>query len=495
MSLSEQVAINARRAALLGADIPRVDVSKVLMENANELARLMATSRKTEAVKKPIMSPSIPCSARVAGQVATPKTGFPTAEVMADVAEAITENFTKMELLSTSDDGVVQIYKRSTHDEAYGLVGGLAVNGVPRTTFAHYPVHFLAEEELTKFIHDWSSRETSETHFAGLQIKGIRLQLEGLCIKVFTDASGALRFATKKKAQLSKELENIFLETLVQNHAEMRGIKDLELARMTLMATLQFYTVMDLTLTFRLVHPAVTYVRGPLDLSKNKPKAVLVQWGDKHIDSQADLTLPGVFTTLADVYGACKMDSFGAVMVELFNPESGLTYYAKLVSQRRHQQLLEVAGINGNFRAFVAQKADKCKTPSEFEGAMTKLSFALDPYHHPALLKARAEIGQGLNDGTEVVAKFLERNLKELRNEKSELVKALFKMDCKLAEKLVSAAGMFNPKRGKALDFVKGMRLAILEGHIKLLTQVVQKKLTHTNPGVAEAARLCADAM
>lgn len=485
MSLSKQVAINARRATLLGADIPSVATPVVSTPVA----------RKTEAVSTVALSPSTPCSARVAGQVATPATGFPTAGVMSDITKAITKNFSEMELLDTSDDGVVQIYKRSTHEEAYGLVGGLSVNGVPRATFAHYPVHFLAEEELTKFIHDSSSQETPEINFAGLQVKSMRLQLEGMCIKVFADASGALRFATKKKAQLCKEHEDIFLETLVQNHAEMSGTSDLELAHKALMTALQIYTVTGMTLTFRLVHPAVTYVRGPLDLSKNKPKAVLVQWGDKHIDSQADLSLMGIFTTLADVYDACEMDSFGAVMVELFNPESGLTYYAKLVSQRRHQQLLEVAGINGNFRAFVARKADKHKVLSEFEGAMTKLSFALDPYHKPALMEALASFSQNQSNGVEVVAKFLECNLKDLRDEKSELVKALFKMDCKLADRLVSAAGMFNPKRGKALDFVKGMRLTILEGHVKLLTQVVQKKLTHTNPGVAEAARLCADAM
>lgn len=391
--------------------------------------------------------------------------------------KATVKNIQAMDVLSTSADGVIVLSKRSTADDPYGFVSVATEGGNTRVSFVHYPVHFMDEKTLAGYLCEWTTGKFAA--FEGMNVKNVKMQFEGLLVKVFADASGKLRFVTKKKAQLCKEHEVLLMDTMVQNCMELNPGVSQEDALAHVLATLATYTHNGLSLTFRLIHPSVTYVRGPLDLSKNTPKAVLVQYCDKQLDSQCEVVLKNAFMTAEDVIPLCELDDFGAVMVELENPVTGVTHYAKMVSWERHNNLRAVEGINGNFRAFAASVQDA-----------EKVEKALDPYHIPAFKEAVKQMHQEVTAGREVVAKFLQSKQKTLKDDKSELVAALFKMDAKLAKNLIGAATMYNPKKGTALSFVDGMSRPMLDGHIKLLTKLPEKKLTAANPDVVKAAQL-----
>jgi hypothetical protein len=408
-----------------------------------------------------------------------PGASVPKPDALLEGCMALTKTTQMMDVISTSSDERVVLFKRKTSDEPYGVISVVFADGIPKASFCHYPVQKLDEKDLKDHIYKWASMDT----FDGKAVKKMRLQFNGLLVKVFADASGDLRFATKTKAQLCKEHETILLDTLVENLSELSGITDRSDALLRVKAALMTCTKKGITLTFRLVHPAVCYVKGPVDMSKQGPKAILVQWGDKHIDTQEDLPLRGFFMTAGTVMDACDLDTFGAVMIEFNNAETGVEHYAKLVSKEFHEKLQLVEGINGNFVAHLTRVG--C-TASK----VSAIRQALDAVHWPAFDEAVKVVLERSATDPAIVARFLERNYKALLDEKSSLVSALFKMDAKKASKLVGAAKMFNPKRGPCATFIKGMKADDVARHAQLLTTIVDGKLEHPKPEVSAAARL-----
>ncbi len=421
--------------------------------------KAMPISKKTGVFKTP--APEIACQTRVPGSASAE----PTALLKGIFGCVKTNAEIETSPVITSTDGRVIIKKRDTFKSsgsgAYGAVSAVYVDGLIRSYFKHYPVHFLDREELLDLMKVWACNGLAKPAWdEEVEIREMEPQFDGICIKVLADNDGNLRYVTKKKAQLCKEHEELFLDTLVANCP-------LEDAETAVKAALMTYALQGDVLTFRLVHPKVSYVNGPVDLSK--PVAMLCAINDKHIRSAGDLPLGSVFMTPMDMAGGISIEQVceGAVMAELYNRATRMTSYIKLVTHKLAADLKLLEGINGNLRQHLARTAEP-----------EKLRAALHPYH---LTELDAAI-KTMADGPLVVERFVKNNLRELRDEKdaSGLRAALHKMDTKRTERLLTCT-----KRG---DFkAKGEMMA---SHIKLLVETVQAKLVHPKPEVAAAAKL-----
>jgi hypothetical protein len=404
-----------------------------------------------------------------------------------EVFQPVLTGFEKGDTLTSADARVTLSIRNTSYEcgGAYGAVSVVSIDGIARTKFSHYPVHFLAETNLTSVIHK-SAEGCDIPVVAGLNIKSVRLQLEGKLIKVLQDSNGNLRFVSKTKAEVGPAHRALLMTTLANSYMERTGETDFTVAAYKVFCSVMAMTAGGAVATFRLIHPDVTYVRGPYDLSKNSPVAVCVsieQADGVEIWMTRGALAPenrDVIVVPCDIYDACNLDSFGAVMVGVYNAETGIVHNAKLVSEECRERHQAVEGINGNFSAHLVRVGLE-KAPA--------IRLALDPVHWPAFDEAVLKATTRTTDGLAIVARFLERNFRALKTDGSDLVKALCKMDSKLAQRLVGGAKLFDPKRS-ATAFVRGMKPEMLDSHVRLLTEVVEKKLAHTNPDVSASARL-----
>jgi hypothetical protein len=386
---------------------------------------------------------------------------------------------------STSKDGRVTLNKRKMMDDKYGSITIVTSDGVCRDQFCHYPVVFVPEEKLNKLVLGWVAGETIQVSDDTVEIHDVRLQLEGKLIKVFQDSDKNMRFVSKTSAEVGKEHADLFLDILVRRYYESNPGLNISQAGRAVALALASMTCGGQVLSFRIIHPSLTYVAGPYDLSKNKAVAVCVGVsfpGQQEMAAvKESLTEENrkVITLPEDIYDHCKLESFGAVMATV-KEKNGTSYNIKLVSEEHRERHRLVEGINGNFSVHLVRAGIE-KAPAIRE--------ALDAVHWPAFDEAVKKASERTTEGPAIVARFLERNYRALCTDKSSLVSALCKMDVKMAQKLVSGAKLFNPKRSAAA-FVQGMKPEMRDSHARLLTEVVEKKLTHSNPDVSAAARL-----
>lgn len=433
-----------------------------------------------ETKSKTLIKTTNPVTTEIAYQSRVPGSTLPTGETIIDGFAGCAKTF--IEIASSEElksaDGRVTIKKRDTFKGgAYGAVTNVIVDGFTRSFFRHYPVHFLEGDELLDTLTTWAKTGKVYPSWAnGAEIRTMEPQFEGLCIKVLADNSGNLRYVTKKKAQLSAEFESLFLDTLAANYRYLNPKTDEENAKLASKAALLTHALQGDTLTFRLVHPKVSYVNSHVDLSK--PAAVLTAINDKHIYADTDLPLKGVFVTATYIDIDIEKIRYGAVMAELHNPKTNITSYIKLVTHKLAANLKLLEGVNGNLRHHLANPSTE---------RVAELRAALHPYHLPELEAAV----KALQNGPELVARFVKKNRSQLIDEKdcSGLRKALAKMDVKRAERLLKAATLYNPVRDKRGDFFAKMDSKMMESHIKLL-ETAETKLTHSNAEVVVAAQL-----
>ena len=443
-----------------------------------EKTNTVETKSKTLIKTTNLVTAAIACETIVPGSL-------PNTKAFNEAFNGSTQTFNDIDASEElkSADGRVTIKKRNTFKgEAFGLVTRVIVDGFTRSYFRHYPVHFMEGDELLDMLKTWTKNgKVYPTWANGAEIRALEPQFEGLCIKVLADNDGNLRFVTKKKAQLCEEYESVFLNTLAANYRYLNPEFDEETAKLASKAALLTHTLNGDVLTFRLVHPRVSYVNSHVDLSK--PAAVLTAINDKHIYTDSDLPLKGVFVSATYVDIDIEKIRFGAVMAEMYNPATNITSYIKLVTHKLASNLKLLEGVNGNIRAHLVKPGMK--------GCVEEVRDALHPYHLPELEVAIKDLNDRANRmNPELVARFVKKNHSQLTDEKdcSGLRKALFKMDTKRAERLLKAAEMYKPavKRG---DFFAAMKSEMMESHIKLL-ETVEAKLTHSNVEVAAAAKL-----
>ncbi len=438
-----------------------------------------------QAKSKTLIEATNPVTTAIASQTRVPGSAVSKSETLLEAISGCAETLAEIEASQpvASKDGRVIINKRNTFKgEAYGSVTSVKVDGFTRTFFKHYPVYFLDGYELLEMMKTWAITGKVNPFWAGgAEIRALEPQFEGLCIKVLADNSGNLRFVTKKKAELCAEQENLFMETLASNYRYLNPGATEEAAKLASKAALMTHVLQSDVLTFRLVHPKLSYVNGLIDLAR--PMAVLTAINDKHVYAETDLPLKGVFITATYVDIDIEKIRFGAVMAELYDAKKGITSYIKLVTHKLAANIKLLEGVNGNIRAHLVKPGMK--------GRVEEVREALHPYHLPELEAAIKDLNDRASRvNPELVARFVKKNHSQLIDEKdcSGLRKALFKMDTKRAERLLKAAEMYKPavKRG---DFFAAMKSEMMESHIKLL-ETVEAKLTHSNVEVAAAAKL-----
>jgi hypothetical protein len=412
---------------------------------------------KTETIK---VAPTV----KVAGQTRVPAAHIKKLETLVEVITGFQETAVAIEAgeVIISSDGRVTLKKRDTFKgDPYGAVTAIVIDGLTRSCFAHYPVYTVTSAELLGLMTMWTLKPEGIAPIwaAGTELRAMDVQFEGLCIKVLADNSGNLRFVTKKKAQLCKEYEDLLMSMLSDD------------AKTALKAC----ALMGDVLTFRLVHPKVSFVKSPMDL--NKPVALLCAFNDTHVRSDADLPISGVFTTAADLVPSMSIPDISgcAVMVEMYNAEKDITSYVKLVTPELKDSLKLLEGINGNLRQHLARTS-----------SVEALRAALHPYH---ILELDSAV-KALSEGPSVVARFVKANREALLDEKGSLRTALYKLDAKRAGRLVKCAELYKPLGDKKGDFFAKMDGGMMASHITLLVDTVESKLSHAKPEVADAAKL-----